>query len=58
MSGPVPDRSDVVGDRGEDALGLDPDRPLTARGFLLDQLLPAATHYAAVAADDDPDLRS
>ena len=32
--------------------------PVGYRGRLLDQLLPADTHYAAVAAEDDPDLRS
>jgi bifunctional DNA-binding transcriptional regulator/antitoxin component of YhaV-PrlF toxin-antitoxin module len=32
--------------------------PAGYRGRLLDQLLPAETHYAAVAAEDDPDLRS
>ena len=32
--------------------------PTGYRGRLLDQLLPSETHYAAVAAEDDPDLRS
>ena len=32
--------------------------PAGYRGRLLDQLLSADTHYAAVAAEDDPDLRS
>ena len=32
--------------------------PAGYRGRLLDQLLPADAHYAAVAAEDDPDLRS
>jgi bifunctional DNA-binding transcriptional regulator/antitoxin component of YhaV-PrlF toxin-antitoxin module len=30
--------------------------PAGQAGRLLDQILPAETHYAAVAADDDPDL--
>lgn len=32
--------------------------PAGYSGRLLDQLLPADAHYAAVAAEDDPDLRS
>ena len=28
------------------------------RGRLLDEILPADVHYAAVAAEDDPDLRT
>ena len=32
--------------------------PAGYRGRLLDQLLPADAHYVAVAAEDDPDLRS
>lgn len=32
--------------------------PAGYRGRFLDQLLPADAHYAAVAAEDDPDLRS
>ena len=32
--------------------------PTGYRGRLLDQLLPSETHYAAVAVEDDPDLRS
>ncbi len=32
--------------------------PAGYRGRLLDELLPAETHYQAVAAEDDPDLRS
>jgi Antidote-toxin recognition MazE, bacterial antitoxin len=32
--------------------------PTGYRGRLLDQLVPAETHYAAVAVEDDPDLRS
>ena len=32
--------------------------PAGYHGRLLDQLLPADAHYAAVAAEDDPDLRS
>ena len=30
--------------------------PAGEAGRLLDQVLPAEAHYAAVAADDDPDL--
>lgn len=30
--------------------------PAGGSGQLLDELLPAEAHYAAVAADDDPDL--
>ena len=30
--------------------------PVGHAGRLLDQILPADDHYAAVAADDDPDL--
>jgi hypothetical protein len=30
--------------------------PAGKAGRLLDQILPADTHYAAVAADDDPDI--
>ena len=30
--------------------------PAGEAGRLLDEVLPAAAHYAAVAADDDPDL--
>jgi bifunctional DNA-binding transcriptional regulator/antitoxin component of YhaV-PrlF toxin-antitoxin module len=32
--------------------------PAGYRGHLLDHLLPADAHYAAVAAEDDPDLRN
>ncbi|MGH9090532.1 MAG: AbrB/MazE/SpoVT family DNA-binding domain-containing protein [Acidimicrobiales bacterium] len=32
--------------------------PAGYRGRLLDTVLPAEAHYAAVAAEDDPDLRS
>ena len=32
--------------------------PVGEAGRLLDRVLPAADHYAAVAAEDDPDLRS
>ena len=32
--------------------------PAGYRGRLLDDLLPAETHYRTVAAEDDPDLRS
>ena len=32
--------------------------PAGYRGRLLDDLLPAEAHYAAVAAEDDPDLRT
>lgn len=32
--------------------------PAGYRGRLLDEVLPADAHYAAVAAEDDPDLRS
>ena len=32
--------------------------PAGYRGRLLDQLLPADAHYDAVAAENDPDLRS
>lgn len=32
--------------------------PVGYRGHLLDHLLPADAHYAAVAAEDDPDLRN
>lgn len=32
--------------------------PSGYRGRLFDQLLSAEAHYAAVAAEDDPDLRS
>ncbi|HEX4082432.1 MAG TPA: AbrB/MazE/SpoVT family DNA-binding domain-containing protein [Acidimicrobiales bacterium] len=32
--------------------------PAGSAGQLLDELLPAAAHYAAVAAEDDPDLRT
>ena len=42
---------DVV-DRGFGVLTL----PAGAGAELLDQILPADTHYAAVAADDDADL--
>jgi hypothetical protein len=58
MSGPVPDRSHADDERDRDALDVDPDELIFARGSLLDRLLPAEAHYAAVAADDDPDLRS
>jgi AbrB family looped-hinge helix DNA binding protein len=30
--------------------------PVGQAGRLLDRILPAGDHYAAVAADDDPDL--
>jgi hypothetical protein len=58
MSGLVPDRCHFSDERDGDALDLDADELITARGSLLDRLLPAEAHYAAVAADDDPDLRS
>jgi AbrB family looped-hinge helix DNA binding protein len=32
--------------------------PAGYRGRLLDEVLPAEAHYAAVAAEDDPDLRT
>lgn len=32
--------------------------PVGYPGHLLDELLPAEAHYAAVAAKDDPDLRN
>ena len=32
--------------------------PAGYRGRLLEELLPAEAHYRAVAAEDDPDLRS
>lgn len=32
--------------------------PAGYRGRLLDELLPAEAHYEAVAAEDDPDLRT
>lgn len=32
--------------------------PAGYRGHLLDQVLSADTHYAAVASENDPDLRS
>jgi AbrB family looped-hinge helix DNA binding protein len=32
--------------------------PLGCAGSLLDEILPAGAHYAAVAAEEDPDLIS
>jgi AbrB family looped-hinge helix DNA binding protein len=32
--------------------------PAGYRGRLLDEVLPAEAHYAAAAAEDDPDLRT
>jgi bifunctional DNA-binding transcriptional regulator/antitoxin component of YhaV-PrlF toxin-antitoxin module len=32
--------------------------PAGYRGRLLDEVLPAEAHYAAVAAEEDPDLRT
>jgi hypothetical protein len=58
MSGSVPDRGHFGDERDRDELDVDPDEPISARGSLLDRFLPAEAHYAAVAADDDPDLRS
>jgi AbrB family looped-hinge helix DNA binding protein len=46
-------RVDVV-DLGFGVLTL----PAGYRGRLLDEILPAEVHYAAVAAEDDPDLIS